>query len=83
MPRRLRKLVAIDRVVAAHVLATDDAKTSIRTREKAMRAGDATFAALLVVEATDREALEAALGTPAARAALFQQVYALPPTATR
>ena len=79
----LRKLVAIDRVVAAHVLATDDAKTSIRTREKAMRTGDATFAALLIVEATDREALEAALGTPAARAALYQQVYALPPTATR
>ena len=79
----LRTLVAIDRVVAAHVLATDEAKTSIRTREKAMRTGDATFAALLVIEATDREAARAAAASVGRPAALFQQAYALPPTATR
>ena len=78
----LAALVALDRVVAARVLVTDAAKTGIRTREKSMRAGDATFAALLVVEATDREAVDAAVAPLGARASLFNQVYALLPTAT-
>ena len=75
----LRGIVGHDRIVAAHLLLTDAAKTSIRTKEKSMRAGDASFGALLVVESTDREALAAAVPV---RAALFQQVYALPPTAS-
>jgi hypothetical protein len=40
-------LARLDRIIAARVLLTDIAQTSIKTREKGMRANDGSFAALL------------------------------------
>src|SRR2546423_754557 len=46
-------LARLDRIVAARVLLTDIAQTSIKTREKGMRANDGSFAALLLIEGLD------------------------------
>jgi len=48
--RIVADLAAMDRIVAAHILVTDEAQTSIQTREKGMRKDDRSFAALLLVE---------------------------------
>jgi hypothetical protein len=57
----VQKIISIDRIVAAHILITDAAQTSILTREKGMRTGDASFAALLLVEGLDVSAVRTAL----------------------
>jgi hypothetical protein len=49
-----------DRIAAVRVLATDQAQTSIQTREKGMRAGDRSFDGLLLVEGLDVAAVQAA-----------------------
>jgi hypothetical protein len=54
-------IVALDRIAAVRVLGTDRAGTAVQTREKAMRRDDRSFAGLLVIEAVDRDALDAAL----------------------
>jgi hypothetical protein len=57
-PERLAaELAAMDCIVAAHVLVTDDAQTSIQTREKGMRADDRSFAALLLIEGLDERSV--------------------------
>jgi hypothetical protein len=43
------------------VLATDQAQTSIQTREKGMRSGDRSFAGLLLIEGLDVAAVQAAI----------------------
>src|SRR5204863_1629323 len=55
------ELARLDRIIAARVLLTDIAKTSIKTSEKGMRSNDACFAALLLVEGLDEAAVRAAL----------------------
>ena len=55
------ELARLDRVVAARVLLTDIAQTSIKTREKGMRANDGSFAALLLIEGLDEPAVRDAL----------------------
>jgi len=55
------ELARLDRIVAARVLLTDIAKTSLPTSEKGMRANDGSFAALLLIEGMDEAALRAAL----------------------
>jgi hypothetical protein len=55
------ELARLDRIVAARVLLTDVAKTSIRTSEKGMRGNDGSFAALLLIEGLDEAAVRAAL----------------------
>jgi hypothetical protein len=61
--RRLcRDLSSLDRIVAARILITDLAQTSIRTREKGMRRADGSFAALLLIEGLDETAVRNALG---------------------
>ena len=55
------ELVRLDRIIAARVLLTDVAKTSIPTSEKGMRANDRSFAALLLIEGLDEAAVRAAL----------------------
>jgi hypothetical protein len=50
-------LAAMDCIVAARVLVTDEAQTSIQTREKGMRADDRSFAALLLVEGLSERAV--------------------------
>lgn len=55
------ELAKLDRVIAARVLLTDIAQTSIKTREKGMRANDGSFAALLLIEGMDEAAVRDAL----------------------
>ncbi len=61
LQRRAAELVTIDRVVAARLYETDPARTAIRTSEKGMRAGDTSFASLLMIETLDEPALRAAI----------------------
>lgn len=72
-------LVAQDRIVAAHLLETDQARTGIKTGEKGLRKDDGTFDALLLVEGLDPAALRAALAATglAADMPLYAQIYAL------
>jgi hypothetical protein len=72
-------LVAQDRIVAAHLLETDQARTGIKTGEKGLRKDDGSFDALLLVEGLDPAALHAALTATglAADMPLYAQIYAL------
>jgi hypothetical protein len=56
-----KAMASIDRIAAVHALVTDAAQTSIATREKGMRSEDASFAALLLVEGLDENAVRTAL----------------------
>jgi hypothetical protein len=78
-PEILQQLVAQDRIVAAHLLETDQARTGIKTGEKGLRANDGSFDGLLLVEGLDQPALRAALaaGGFAADMPLYAQIYAL------
>jgi hypothetical protein len=55
------ELARLDRIIAARVLLTDIAQTSIKTREKGMRKNDGSFAALLLIEGMDEAAVRDAL----------------------
>ena len=55
------ELARLDRIIAARVLRTDIAKTSIKTSEKSMRANDSSFVALLLIEGLDETAVRHAL----------------------
>jgi len=55
------ELARLDRIIAARLLLTDSAKTSIKTSEKGMRANDGSFAALLLIEGLDEAAVRTAL----------------------
>jgi hypothetical protein len=54
-------LVRHDRIAAARLCVVDPAASGIPTRERAMRGNDASFAALLLVEGLDAEAVVAAV----------------------
>jgi hypothetical protein len=55
------ELAQLDRIVAARLLLTDSAKTSIPTNEKGMRTNDGSFGALLLIEGLDEAAVRNAL----------------------
>lgn len=55
------ELASLDRIIAARVLLTDAAQTSIKTNEKGMRANDSSFAALVLIEGLDEAAVRNAL----------------------
>jgi hypothetical protein len=55
------ELAKLDRIIAARVLLTDAAQTSIKTAEKGMRANDGSFTALLLIEGMDEAAVRDAL----------------------
>ena len=55
------ELSQFDRIAAARVLLTDQAQTSIQTREKGMRQNDDSFPGLLLVEGLDEAAVRDAL----------------------
>ncbi len=82
-PGLLQQLVAHDRIVAAHLLETDQARTGIRTGEKGLRKDDGSFDGLLLVEGLDQPALRAALAAAgfapglAPDMPLYAQIYAL------
>jgi hypothetical protein len=61
------ELARLDRIIAARVLLTDIAKTSIKTNEKGMRSNDGSFAALLLIEGLDEAAVRSALHRVRAR----------------
>ncbi|NOJ43807.1 hypothetical protein [Bradyrhizobium australiense] len=54
-------LTRLDRIIAARLLLTDIAHTSIMTSEKGMRSKDDSFAALLLIEGLDEAAVRDAL----------------------
>jgi hypothetical protein len=51
-----------DRIVAAELLETDRAQSSIQTREKGMRERDRSFAGLLLVEGLDEPSVATSIG---------------------
>jgi hypothetical protein len=55
------ELAHLDRIIAARLLLTDIAQTSLPTREKGLRANDSSFAALLLIEGLDETAVRHAL----------------------
>jgi hypothetical protein len=55
------ELAGFDRIAAARVLLTDQAQTSIETREKGMRKNDESFAGLVLIEGLDEAAVRHAL----------------------
>ena len=55
------ELAGLDRIIAARILLTDAAKTSIPTSEKGMRSNDGSFAALVLIEGLDEAAVRHAL----------------------
>ena len=63
------RLASLDCIAAVRLFETDQAKTSIRTRESGMRAQDRTFAGLLLIEGLDQ---------PAVRATVDQLASAMP-----
>jgi hypothetical protein len=54
-------LAGLDRIAAVRLFETDQAKTSIETREKGMRAQDRTFTRLLLIEGLDQPAVRTAV----------------------
>lgn len=60
-------VVKQDRIASVRVLATDQAQTSIQTREKGMRSGDRSFDGLLLIEGLDVVAVQAALERASAK----------------
>ncbi|MEH2536452.1 MULTISPECIES: hypothetical protein [unclassified Bradyrhizobium] len=55
------ELAHLDRIVAARILLTDVAQTSIKTREKGMRSNDGSFATLLLIEGLEEAAVRDAV----------------------
>jgi hypothetical protein len=51
----------VDRIAAVRLFETDEAKTSIQTREKGMRAQDRSFTGLLLIEGLDQAAVRIAV----------------------
>ena len=70
---QLETIATMDGIVAARLLETDLARTTIATREKDMRARDDSFAALLLIEGVD----ERAVLTASSRHHTAEDVYAL------
>jgi hypothetical protein len=73
------RLVVHDRIVAAHLLETDRARTGIKTSEKGLRVNDGGFDGLLLVEGLDPAAMRTALGSAGldAQAEFCSLVFAL------
>ena len=57
----LGELAAMDRIAAVRILLTDQAQTSIETREKSLRSKDGSFAGLLLIEGLDETSVRNAL----------------------
>lgn len=73
-------LVGHDRIVAAHLLHTDAARTGIKTNEKGLRQDDGSFDGLLLVEGLDPAAVRAAVAATGFDVALplYRMIFALP-----
>jgi hypothetical protein len=73
----LVRLAGLDRVAAVRLFETDQAGTTITTNEKAMRSNDASFPALLLIEALDDAGLDAAQAMLPGAETRYDQVFAL------
>jgi hypothetical protein len=75
----LEAIVARDRIVSATLLETDVDATAIRTNEKAIRSGDRTFRALLLIEGLDAAGVADAAAAAGfeAEARLHRLIFAL------
>jgi hypothetical protein len=77
------EIASHDRVTSVRVLATDSGRTAVQTTEKGMRAGDRSFAALLLVEGLDAGAIRAAMSvamqarSPSSDLTIYQTIFAL------
>lgn len=76
------RLASLDRIAAVRLFETDQAKSSIKTRESSMRTHDGIFTGLLLIEGLDQPAVRAALGQlasamPAIGAADAMPLYGL------
>jgi hypothetical protein len=75
------RLVRHDRIAAARLCVVDRAASGIPTRERAMREEDASFAAVLLVEGLDAEAVSAAVRTepvvPGPEVPVYSTVFSL------
>ncbi len=63
----VESLARLDAVAAVRFLEVDQARTSVQTREKSMRANDQSFAGLILVEALHDASLRAALSSLSSR----------------
>lgn len=71
---------AHDRMISARILVAEQSTTAITTNEKSMRQGDASFEALLLLEAADENALKQACAVTRVadeNALRFQQIFSL------
>jgi hypothetical protein len=71
-------IASADRMAGARIFETDRAASEIATSEKSMRAGDASFEAMLLVEALDERMLASGLAVmQVPERAVYRQVFAL------
>lgn len=71
-------IASADRMAATRIFETDRAASEIATSEKSMRAGDASFEAMLLVEALDERMLASGLAVmQVPERAVYRQVFAL------
>lgn len=74
---KLESIVASDRIIAARLMATDFERTTIATREKDMRAGDGSFAGLLLIEGLDQQAVLTAASCHHPNPDIYTQIFEL------
>ena len=76
------ELAGFDKIAAVRILLTDQAQTSIETREKDMRKNDKSFAGLLLIEGLDEAAVQkcalASAHEPKVRAGRGRRTAAVP-----
>lgn len=72
------EIAKADRIAATRVFEVDRAASEIRTNEKAMRAGDRSFEAMLLIEALDEGELASGLAMMGTRErAVYRQIFSL------
>lgn len=72
------EIAKADRIAATRVFEVDHSASEIQTNEKAMRAGDRSFEAMLLIEALDEGELAAGLAMMGTRErAVYRQIFAL------
>lgn len=72
------EIAKADRMAATRILEVDDTSSAIATNEKAMRAGDRGFEAMLLLESLDAEVIASGLAVMEAEdRSIYRQVFAL------
>lgn len=72
------EIAKADRIAATRIFEVDRVASEIKTNEKAMRAGDRSFEAMLLLEALDESVLAAGLAfMQVADRSIYRQIFAL------